>query len=59
MLDTFPWISSYDHCNYLVTSLQASSLGGGGVKEGNKMERELACTSQEFEYLHENFEAKC
>ena len=41
MLDTFRWISSYDQCNYLVTSLRASSLGGGGAKVG-KMER--ACT---------------
>jgi len=26
-------------------------LGGGGKKEG-KRERDLACTFQEFEYLH-------
>jgi len=38
-------------------SLQASSLGGGGAKEG-KMEREFATTSQEFEYLHRKFRCK-
>ena len=31
--------------------------GGGGAKEG-KMERELATTSQEFEYLHRKFRCK-
>ena len=33
----------------LVSSLRTSSLGGGGAIEG-KMERELAPTSQEFEF---------
>ena len=38
-------------------SLRASSLGDGGAIEG-KMERELATTSQEFEYLHRKFRCK-
>jgi len=43
--------------NNSLTNLRASSLGGGGAIEG-KMERELATTSQEFEYLHRKFRCK-